>query len=179
MQEPLANYDIRNSTLADIDGIFRLYKSATEFQKTKFIVAWPEFDRGMVENEIREDRQWKLLIDNQVACIWAIAFSDPLIWEEKNADAAMYIHRIATNPAFRGKKLVAGIVEWAKKYARENRIQFIRMDTVGDNTKLIEYYKSFGFTFLGYSKLKNTQGLPAHYNNSTVCLFELMVPEHV
>ncbi len=165
--------EIQNSTIDDIDEIFRLYKVATELQKAKAVVRWPEFDRTLIENEIDENSQWKIIINNKVACIWATTFNDPSIWEDRNIDPAVYIHRIATNPAFRGIKLVSEIVDWAIKYAKLNNKQFIRMDTVGNNEKLIEHYKNCGFKFLGFSKLKNTTGLPAHYQNATVCLFEI------
>ena len=44
------------------------------------------------------------------------------------------------------------IIEWAKKYCKENGKQFIRMDTWGENTKLIEYYKKCGFELEGTLK---------------------------
>jgi ribosomal protein S18 acetylase RimI-like enzyme len=165
--------EIKNSTIVDIKEIFRLYKIATDFQKTKFSVHWPEFDRKLIETEILENRQWKMVISGQVACIWATTFNDPQIWEERNEDPAVYIHRIATNPDFRGQNLVAHIVEWSKKYAFENKKKFVRMDTVGDNPGLISYYSKCGFNFLGLLKLQHTEGLPAHYNNATVSLFQM------
>lgn len=165
--------NIQNSTIEDMDEIFRLYTIATNFQKAKSAVPWPEFERSLVEREIEENTQWKIIIDSQIACVWATTFSDPLIWEERNTDPAVYIHRIATNPNFRGRNLVVEIVEWAKKYAKENDKEFIRMDTVGNNEKLIDHYKNCGFNFLGLLKLSNTDGLPAHYHKATVSLFEL------
>jgi ribosomal protein S18 acetylase RimI-like enzyme len=167
------SFQIQNSNSNDINEIFRLYKIATDFQKTKFTVYWPEFDRKLIETEISENRQWKIVTDNTIACIWATTFNDPQIWEEKNADPAVYIHRIATNPDFRGQQLVEQIVTWAKLYALENKKKFVRMDTVGDNPGLINYYTKCGFDFLGLLKLKNTAELPAHYNNATVSLFEM------
>lgn len=167
--------NIQNSTISDIDEIFRLYKIAVDFQKTKFAVHWPEFERSLVETEIAESRQWKIVINDQVACVWATTFSDPQIWEKRNDDPAVYIHRIATNPDFRGQNLVQEIVEWAKQYALANHKRFIRLDTVGDNPGLISHYIKCGFDFLGLSKLQNTAGLPAHYDNATVSLFQLEV----
>ena len=164
---------IANSSSNDIEEIFRLYRLATDFQRTKNIVLWPEFERSLIETEIAENRQWKIVIDNEIACIWVTAFSDPQIWGKRNADPAVYIHRIATNPAFRGRNLVAVIVDWAKKHARENHKQFIRMDTVGENTALINYYKKCGFDFLGLIKLGDTDSLPGHYHDAEVSLFEI------
>jgi len=170
---PAPTMEIHNSTYNDIDDIFRLYKIATDFQKTKFIVHWPEFDRALIETEIADNRQWKMIIDNKIACVWATTFDDPQIWGPLNADPAVYIHRIATNPQFRGNNLVAAIVGWAKQHAIENNKRYIRLDTVGDNPGLIAHYTKCGFDFLGLSKLTDTAGLPAHYDNATVSLFQL------
>ena len=166
--------EISNSTINDIDEIFKLYTIATNYQKARSAFSWPDFERVLIELEIAENRQWKMSSD-AIACIWATTFSDPLIWEEKNNDPAVYIHRISTNPSFRGRNLVLHIVEWAKLYAKNNERKFIRMDTVGENEKLIEHYKKCGFDFLGLSKLKKTVGLPAHYKNATVSLFEINI----
>jgi RimJ/RimL family protein N-acetyltransferase len=164
---------IKNSTTEDMNEILKLYEFARSFQKTKGVVHWPEFDNELIETEIAEKRQWKILIDNHIGCVWATTFNDPEIWEERNSDPSIYIHRIATNPIFRGQNLVGEIVKWSKKYAQENGKKFIRMDTVGENRGLIDYYQKCGFEFLGLLKLKNSDGLPAHYHNATVSLFQM------
>jgi ribosomal protein S18 acetylase RimI-like enzyme len=167
--------DIRNSSIQDIDAIFELYGMASAHQKAqKTVVVWPDFDRDMVATEIAENRQWKLVIDGQIACVWATTFSDAQIWEKRNADPAVYIHRIATNTAFRGRNLVATIVLWARQYAQAAGKKFIRLDTIGNNTKLIDLYVRAGFTFLGLYQLTNTSDLPAHYQSGLpACLFEI------
>lgn len=166
---------IENSTANDIDEIFRHYSIAREYQKIKeTVVVWPEFDKQLIETEIAENRQWKLMIDEKIACVWAITFSDEQIWEARNKDAAIYIHRIAANPEFRGRNLVAVIVAWAKEYAKKYDKDFIRLDTLGNNIKLIQHYTNAGFDFLGMFDLKDTTGLPGHYqHNDPVCLFEI------
>jgi ribosomal protein S18 acetylase RimI-like enzyme len=165
---------IKNVTITDIGEVFKFYKIASEYQTAKKkVVVWPDFERAMVETEIAENRQFKLLINNEIACIWAITFSDKQIWEERNKDTAVYIHRIATDPKFRGNNFVADIVTWAKEYVKQKNIQFIRLDTLGNNIKLIAHYKSAGFDFLGLFNLKNTDRLPDHYQLAPVCLFEI------
>jgi len=63
--------NICNSQIEDIDRIFELYEIATNFQNKKSMVAWPKFKRELVQKEISENRQWKLIIDQQIACVWA------------------------------------------------------------------------------------------------------------
>ncbi|WP_299667017.1 GNAT family N-acetyltransferase [uncultured Polaribacter sp.] len=165
--------NIQNSILEDVDEILKLYKQARALQTNLKMVIWPEFSREMIVQEIKEKKQFKIIINHKIACVWAIAFSDPLIWEEKNKDAAIYIHRIATNKEIRGNNLVQKMVAWSKIYAKKNSYNYVRLDTVGENRGLINHYKKCGFHFLGLSKLNNTNSLPAHYKNATVSLFEI------
>lgn len=166
--------EITNSTPEDIPEIFRLYQLATDFQKITFPGnQWPEFDQELIATEVKEHRQFKLLIENSIACIWAITFNDAQIWEEKDNNSSIYLHRIATNPEYRGNDFVRLIVDWAKVYAAKHNKQFIRMDTCGQNDRLINHYKKCGFEFLGIRKLKDTSELPPHYQNADVCLFEI------
>lgn len=165
---------ILTSDTHDLAVIFRLYDLATEYQKRIFPDnTWPEFKKSLIETEISEERQFKLVIEEQIACVWAIAFDDPYIWEERNRDPSLYIHRIATHPDFRGLGFVSKIVDWAKEYASFHGKNFIRMDTCGNNQKLIGYYTKSGFDFLGMVRLKHTDALPAHYQDMDVCLFEI------
>ena len=69
--------------------------------------------------------------------------------------------------------MVQKIVVWAKKYATEQKKQFIRMDTCGENKGLIKHYTNCGFNYLGIKKLKNTSELPSHYHKAEVCFFEI------
>jgi ribosomal protein S18 acetylase RimI-like enzyme len=166
--------DIQNAILEDIDTIFKLYRMASDYQRSKkHVVVWPEFKRELVETELQEQRQFKLIIDGEIACVWAITFSDAQIWEARNADTAVYIHRIATNPKFRGHNFVGHIVTWAKTFAMEQQLDYIRLDTIGDNTRLIKHYTNAGFDFLGMFQLKNTDTLPDHYHTAPACLFEI------
>ena len=166
--------NIRHSTTEDINYIFRLYRNASAYQRTKFLGnVWPEFERTMVLREIEEHRQFKLMVDGTIACIWAVTFNDPEIWGEKDAVPSIYIHRIATDPEFRGNNFMAHLVAWAKPYALAKGMNFIRLDTCGHNQGLITHYTKNGFDFLGMIKMKDTVALPSHYHNAEVCLFEM------
>lgn len=165
----------RNSDGDDFNEIVRLYDLAIEFQKTKFDKSWLPFDRKMINREIAEKRHWKILIEDKIACIYSITFEDPLIWKEKGFDPAIYIHRIVTNPEFRGRRFVPKITEWARGFARSTGKKFVRMDTWGDNQKLIDYYTGCGFEFLGTVTPTKTDEMPKHYEGITLGLFEIQI----
>lgn len=162
---------VKNSIHSDISYIFDLYKQATSYMKSKKQVHWPDFSKELISKEIDENRQWKLIIDDQIACIWATTLNDEIIWGDNN-DPSVYIHRIATNPNFRGQNLVKNVLNWSNEYGRIRNLKYIRLDTVGLNTGLINHYQKNGFQFLGSKELENTNGLPEHYNAGEVCFFQ-------
>jgi ribosomal protein S18 acetylase RimI-like enzyme len=166
---------IQNSTLDDLDVILALYDSAIEHQKKVFTRHWQPFDRQMIEREIQEKRQWKMVIDDQVVCIFAITYNDPIIWKEKDTDPSLYLHRIVTHPAHRGKFFVKDIIAWGLEFGRKQGKQFIRMDTFGDNQKLIDYYVACGFNFLGLTSVGAADNLPKHYAGASLSLFEIPI----
>ena len=165
---------ILNSTRADIPAIFDLYSEAITYQKAKFPGnVWPEFDPKLIEKEVDEGRQFKLVSNGQICCIWAITYQDPELWQDDDGKSSIFIHRIATNPQVRGNNYVKIIVDWAKDFAKDKK--YIRMDTCGDNKKLIQHYQRCGFTFLGMKKLEDAGSLPAHYHQADVCYFEIQL----
>ena len=166
--------EISNCALEDSDNILSLYQSARDLQTKKGMVVWPTFEKNFIEKEIKEQKQWKLVINDTIACNWAITFSDKEIWGEKDKNDSIYIHRIATDPTFRGNRYIDNIVEWAKGYAQQKGKRFVRLDTLGNNTRLIEHYTSAGFQFLGMFELADTSNLPGHYQvENNCCLFEI------
>lgn len=168
------NEKISSCVLTDSENILSLYLSARNLQTQKGMVVWPAFEKVFIEKEINEQRQWKLVINAHLACNWAITFSDKEIWGEKDKNDAIYIHRIATNPIFRGNRHIDKIVAWAKEYAKKRGKRFVRLDTLGNNTRLTEHYTSAGFQFLGMFELTDTSNLPGHYQlEPNCCLFEI------
>ena len=164
---------IENAFADDIDTIFDLYDKAIEFQKTVFDKHWLGFDAGLVKTEIAEKRLWKIVVDGQTACIFSVAYADPIIWSETSGESAMYIHRIVTDHDFRGRGFVKLITEWALSHAREQGLRYVRMDTCGDNRKLIDYYQACGFKFVGLMTPEESETMPKHYSGISLSLFEI------
>jgi hypothetical protein len=63
---------IQNSELTDIDTIFHLYDEATKHQKKVAEKHWQGFDRSLIEQEIEEKRQWKIIVDGHIACVFPL-----------------------------------------------------------------------------------------------------------
>lgn len=165
--------EIINCNLSDLETIFELYNQAIAYQKIKKCAVWPVFNKLDVQNAITEKRQFKIVIKNEIACVFTYTFKDKSIWGDKDKNDAVYIHKIATDSKFKGQNLVGQIIEFSKQYARSNAKFFLRMDTVGENTGLINYYTKFNFNYLGLFQLDHFDDLPTHYHHAAVSLFEL------
>ena len=171
--------EIVNSTEQDTNTIFELYRLATEYQRANGYNTWKGFDPELIATEIREKRHWKIVIDDAIACIFSIAYNDLLLWGEQDNEYSIYIHRIATNPKFKGRGMTQNIIFWAKIHAKETGRKYIRMDTWADNKNLSDYYIKCGFNVVGYRQLdKEAKGLPKHYSTLSLVLFEIAVPTY-
>jgi len=169
-------FQIINSASQDTATIFELYRLATEYQRSHGYNEWKEFDPELIALEIKDKRHWKIVIDDSIACIFSVFYNDPLLWGEQDNDHSIYIHRIATNPAFKGKGMIKLIIDWAKNHAKETGRKFIRMDTWADNKILADYYLKCGFNVVGYRQFdKEAKGLPKHYSTLSLVLFEIEV----
>ncbi len=151
-----------------------MFDHAIEYQKKNGYELWPRFSEELIVNEITEKRQWKIMDGSAVTCIFSVMYNDPIIWGiEKDKDPAVYLHRIAVNPVFKGKGMMRLIKDWAIEHAKQNNKKLLRMDTWGNNENLRNYYISCGYKYIGQQYLKNTKGLPAHYGGDVLSLFEL------
>lgn len=161
------------TTKEDIDAVFDIYNEATSYQKTVNIKSWRGFEKSLIEKEIEENRHFIIKEEDEIACTFVLTFNDWIIWKEAAADPAVYLHRIATNPKFRGRSYVKKIIEWAKKYAKENGKDYIRLDTHSGNERINNYYTSCGFDYKGISTIQWTSELPEHYKEGSFSLFEI------
>lgn len=163
---------ITNTEEKDLPFIYWLFEEAIEYQKRKGYPVWVGYDKQTLMNDIAEQLQYKIVIDNQIACIFSICYQDAIIWREKEQGDAMYLHRIVVNPSMKGQKQFEKVLEWAKKHALENNIKYIRMDTWGNNENIVDYYKSFGFQFIENFTTPNSADLPIQHRNLYLALLE-------
>jgi len=167
--------NIENTALTDVEIIFALYEDAIAYQKEVGNNHWLGFEPALIAQEIDEHRHYKICADNNIVGTFCITFSDPVIWQDSSDVAAIYIHRIATSHLFRGYNVLGHIVNWAKVFAKTNKLFSIRMDTGGGNNRLINYYIKNGFTFIGETSITYAPELPAHYHGGTFALLEIVV----
>ncbi|MEO0041525.1 MAG: hypothetical protein RL329_973 [Bacteroidota bacterium] len=168
-------YSIENTTNTDMNFIYYLFESAIAYQQRKKTPVWKSYDKQVIQQDIDLKKQYKIVIDQQIACIFSICqddLLDRLIWREKDKRDAVYLHRIVVNPNFKGQKHFQKIFNWAIAYAQSKGLSHIRMDTWANNPEIIAYYQSFGFIFLENFKLSDSPDIPIQNRNLDLALLE-------
>lgn len=163
---------IINSSLNDLDLIFHYFDEAIAYQKRNGYQLWPQFSRELIETEIKEKRHWKIIDDGKVVCVFSVMYNDPVIWREMDKDPSVYLHRIAVNPEFKGKRIMVVIKKWGIDHAKAMNKKYLRMDTWGNNETIRNYYINCGFNYIGQQQLHKTEGLPEHYGGNLLSLFQ-------
>jgi len=163
---------IVNATPGDLPEIYRLFEEAIQFQKKNNYIGWNSYDKEFIKADVQNNVLFKIIQGDDIAGIFSICHSDPLIWREKEKGDAIYLHRIVLNRTFRGEKIFQQVLEWATQFARERKLKYIRMDTWAENEKIIDYYKSYGFVFIENYTTPGTDDLPVQHRNLHVALLE-------
>lgn len=171
----LENFDVTNTTMADFENVIWLFKETMKLQGQKNYKVWETIDEGALKEDIKNRLQFKIVIENNILCLFSILRNDPFIWREKDKDNAIYLHRIVVNPLFKGKKQFEKVLKWSIDLAKKEKRKFIRMDTWANNLQLIEYYKTFGFVFVENYKTANHKSLPIQNRNLEVSLLEFEI----
>ena len=166
---------VSNTVPADLSTIYELFEASIEYQEKNGVPVWRNYDRNAIVQDIEEKTQFKIEIDNMLAIVFSIRYSDKIIWRHLDNGDAVYLHRIVVNPLFKGKRLFGNVLNWAIDHAREKKLSAVRMDTWANNPNIIQYYKSFGFTFVEDYTTPDTIELPIHNRKLPLTLLEYKV----
>lgn len=164
-----------NTNLSDFKTILWLFDEAINLQSKNSYKVWESVDVNALEKDVLNNLQYKIEQNENILCVFSVQNSDPFIWQDKDRNDAIYLHRIVTNPNFKGQRLFEKVLTWAIQFAKQNNREYLRMDTWADNHQLIAYYKSFGFRFIENYKTTDTEKLPIQNRNLNVALLELTI----
>lgn len=171
---------IQPSKKTDLLKFKQFWESAVAYQQTGNLPVWPAYPESLISQEIEAGHHFSAHSqdgDGALAGYFSIALSDGLIWGDKETGNAIYIHRMCVAPHRKGANFTPSVLAWAYQHAALLGRTFVRMDTWADNKRLIEYYVSCGFCYIGDRQLGLVPDLPAHYNNTKLALFENLVPQ--
>lgn len=164
---------INPSAPASVAEFRNFWAAALAYQASAQLPTWSPYPDEKINTEIATGLHFSgFTPDGVLAGFFSVALSDATIWGSKEKGDAIYIHRMCVNPACKGNRLAASVLKWAYDYASECGRRFVRMDTWGDNPRLIDYYVACGFRHLGNLQMGHAPDLLPHYKNANLALFE-------
>ena len=154
-----------------------LWQQAATFQAALGVAAWEAFPQAIVAIDMADARHFMGIRDDGVcAGYFSVVWRDESIWQDRDRDDAIYIHRMCGNAVTRGDRFAAKVFDWAMRFAADARRSYLRMDTWAENERLIAYYQRCGFARVGTRVIGDEPRLPPHYQGITLALFENTVP---
>lgn len=163
------------ASLQHFNDIMRLFEKARLWHGEVGVSPWPEFDESEVKGNIVDGAVYVLTLNDLVIGTATVFEEDPLIWED--AEPAFYVHRMATDRAFKGNGLSRVMIGHLAEEAKSVGKASLRLDCWAENEKLKEFYRSLGFKMLHDVFMGEAHSLPAHYWNSTTTLFEMRLEQ--
>jgi ribosomal protein S18 acetylase RimI-like enzyme len=167
-----APYRVDNASPDDLPFICELFEQGIAFQKSRNYIGWNSYDTNYIRKDIDGKLLFKIIVEENILCVFSICFNDRLIWRDMEKGDAVYLHRIILNRQFAGSKAFEKVLEWSIRFARDKGLKHIRMDTWADNSRIIDFYKGYGFRFIENYKTSDTEDLPVQHRNLNVALLE-------
>lgn len=167
-----SGYCIALAGLDDLRSIQQLYTQAIKLQKERNAIVWDGIDTKFLRQEISERHYFKIIDEGEIAAAFAVMYSDPHIWTDREDGTAVYFHRLVTHPQFKGRQYFAKTRDWLIQQVKGTHIKNIRIDTWTANKSLIAYYQKFGFQVVDEYTTENTEKLPIQHRNLNVTLLE-------
>lgn len=133
------NYMIREINISDAKEIQKICKTALGY----------DVDISTVENQIK-----KLSCDNKnhILAVYedentkkVIGFVHAQVYESVYSDTGLNILSLAVNPDFHGNGVGKKLIGYIEKYAMDNGISFIRLNSANHRVEAHKFYENIGY----------------------------------
>lgn len=146
---------IRLAEMKDLESIMKIIRDIVIEMKNDNTVQWDE-NYPREEDFIRDIENGSLYVNQERGNIRAFICLDrnqpvdytKLQWKGEGQDF-LVIHRMAVNKDYRNQGLGLIMFNFAKDFAREKNIGFIRTDTYSLNYRMRGLFRKLGFVFVG------------------------------
>ena len=149
---------IIKAEMKHFDSMLELFLQAANWLKALGLRQWRHFLDGYGHDDIMAsiNTGTALLIVRDEEVIGTVTVQltpdewDTHIWRDQDLEDSVFLHRLVLKRSETGKELGRIILKWIEsnlEYPINKK--FIKLDCVGDNSKLNQYYISNEYSFLG------------------------------
>ena len=159
-----SDMQIRQALLEDIGAVMDLVWRVVPLMLASGNLQWDEHypNAGVFERDINLDQLWLAEIDGQIAGVAAITTDQEPAYANVGWDIhepSIVVHRLAVDPAFRGKGVAAALMAQAEDVARDRKIAVLRVDTNKQNEATQKLFPKLGYTLAGETGFSFRPGL--------------------
>jgi predicted N-acetyltransferase YhbS len=141
---------VRHAYQEDALVVAGLLDEATVWVNDLGFSQWPlPFPRDQLAGAIERGEVYVVESeDGEAVATVSMLPDDPVYWGDQPPDA-FYVHKLAVRRDQAGRGIGAAVVEWANAEAAEAGREFLRLDCLGDNPGIRDYYEDLGFEHRG------------------------------
>ncbi|GAB3266268.1 GNAT family N-acetyltransferase [Larkinella harenae] len=155
---------IRPATFDDIPDLLQLIQRVVPLMQASGNFQWDEHypNAAVFENDIAHDQLWVAELDGQRVGVAAITTDQEPEYAQVGWDlteTAVVVHRLAVDPAIRGRGIAAQLMKQAEEVARQRGITVLRIDTNTQNEATQRLFPKLGYAFAGEIGLGFRPGL--------------------
>ncbi|MED0875670.1 GNAT family N-acetyltransferase [Bacillus mobilis] len=149
-------YTIRTATEEESDSIIILLKEVAQWLQHKEVDQWQYLLGEEATAEILEGirEKYTYVVEKENEIVGTVTVSpkqnewDERIFGKEEVSNSLYIHRFAVKRKYKGNGIGEGILRWVEENVQHDK-EFLKLDCVGHNLTLNDFYKKNGFDYVG------------------------------
>ncbi|WP_439873447.1 GNAT family N-acetyltransferase [Bacillus mycoides] len=155
-RKPVKEYTIRIATEEESNSIIILLKEVAQWLQHKEVDQWQYLlgEEATVEilEGIREKHTYVVTKEDEIVGT-VTAYPKQNDWDEhifgkEEVSNSLYIHRFAVKRKYKGSGIGEYILQWIDENMQSDK-QYLKLDCVGHNRILKDFYKKNGFAYIG------------------------------
>ncbi|GAB3014445.1 GNAT family N-acetyltransferase [Spirosoma pulveris] len=155
---------IRPATLTDLPALMNLIRHVVPLMRKSGNFQWDEHypNQTVFSEDIAKGQLWVAYVDGLLAGVAALTEDQEPEYAQVGFDLnerAIVTHRLAVDPAFRGRGVAAGLLAQAEQLALDRGIHFLRIDTNSENQVTRKLFPKLGYRYAGDITLSFRPGL--------------------
>ena len=155
---------LRLATPNDVSALLQLVKRVVPLMQQAGNFQWDDTypNAAVFQDDIAKRQLWVAELDGQLVGVSAITTDQEPTYADVGWDIneiAIVTHRLAVDPAFRGRGIAKALLEQADVVARQRGITVVRIDTNTQNQVTQRLFPQLGYVFAGEIGLAFRPGL--------------------
>ena len=74
---------IENTYISELDDAYKLFQKVIRFHRTKNHPVWPDISTSSLLLDIKQRRQFKIALSNEILALFSVFVEDAHIWGER------------------------------------------------------------------------------------------------